>query len=183
MLQDKDENIQVFISNLTKGRLIVSTSAIMIYNRQNTWNILLLLIRIWLAFVMIKSGNCVLDIITSSDERLFFKKWFGDELHFPLPVFMALLAKGSEFIGGILLAPGLFTRISASFIAFTMLVATLTANLGENFNIDGGFTISYCLFALIIIVWGGGKYSLDYLFFKKYKTGPAVASASSSLHL
>jgi putative oxidoreductase len=141
----------------------------MVNNRPATWNILLLLLRIWLAYVMIKNGNSVLSIITSPDERLFFKKWFGEELHFPFPVLMAFLAKGSEFIGGILLAPGLFTRVSASLVAFTMLIATLTANLGENFNIDGGFTISYCLFALIFIVWGGGKYSADYLLFKKYR--------------
>jgi hypothetical protein len=51
-----------------------------------------------------------------------------------------------------------------------MLIATLTANLGENFNIDGGFTISYFLFALIFIVWGGGKYSAGYLLFKKYQS-------------
>jgi uncharacterized membrane protein YphA (DoxX/SURF4 family) len=66
---------------------------------------------------MIKNGNSVLSIISSPEERLFFKKWFGGELHFPFPVFIAFLAKGSEFIGGILLVPGLFTRVSASFIA------------------------------------------------------------------
>ena len=141
----------------------------MINKQPRIWSVLLLLIRLWLAYAMIKSGNCVLDILSSPEERLFFKKWFGEELHFPFPVIMAFLAKGAEFIGGILLAAGLFTRVSASFVAFTMLVATLTANLGENFNIDGGFTISYCLFALIFILWGGGKYSLDYLLFKKYR--------------
>lgn len=142
----------------------------MINNRPSQWNILLLLIRLWLAFVMIKNGNSVMGIITSPDEREFFRKWFGEELHFPFPVLMAFLAKGSEFIGGILLAPGLFTRISAAFVAFTMLVATLSANLGENFNIDGGFTISYFFFSLIFVVWGGGKFSLDYLFLKKYRS-------------
>ena len=141
----------------------------MINKQPGIWNVLLLLTRLWLAYAMIKSGNCVLDIISSPEERIFFKKWFGEELHFPFPVIMAFLAKGAEFIGGIFLAAGLFTRVAASFVAFTMLVATLTANLGENFNVDGGFTISYCLFALIFILWGGGKYSLDYLVFKKYR--------------
>ena len=50
-----------------------------------------------------------------------------------------------------------------------MLVATLVANLGENFVIDGGFTISYFLFAIILVVAGGGKYSLDHLSRKKKK--------------
>jgi putative oxidoreductase len=148
----------------------------MLNNRPGAWNILLLLIRLWLAYVMIKNGNSVLDILSSADERQFFKKWFGEELHFPFPIVMAFLAKGSEFMGGILLALGLFTRAAASIVAFTMLVATLTANLGENFNIDGGFTISYFLFALVFVAWGGGKYSTDYLLFKKYRdklSGPA----------
>ena len=74
---------------------------------------------------------------------------------------MAFLAKGAELTGGVLVFIGLFTRVGASLIAFTMLIATLTANLGQDFNIDGGFTISYCLFASILIFEGAGRYSLD----------------------
>jgi len=125
-------------------------------------NILLIAIRLWLGFNMIKSGNCVIDIIRSPAERDFFEKWFGRELHFPAPVFMAILAKGTEFLGGILVLCGIFTRISSLLIAFTMLVATLTANLGQDFNSDGHSTISYCLFACCLFVWGAGKYSFDY---------------------
>ncbi len=133
------------------------------------WEILLLLIRIWLCYKLIMSGNSVISIFTSAEEREFFRNWFGNELHFPMPILMAVLAKGSEFLGGIFVGLGLFSRIAASFIAFTMFVATITANLGENFNIDGGFTISYCLFALVIIVWGAGKYSLDHFLYKSNK--------------
>jgi uncharacterized membrane protein YphA (DoxX/SURF4 family) len=135
------------------------------FKRDNLWNALLLIIRIWLGYRMVTASySSVRDIIFHPKERVFFEKWFGDELHFPMPVLMAFLAKGAEFAGGIFLIPGLFTKVSASFIAFTMFVATVTANLGQNFNIDGGFTISYCLFALIFLLWGGGKYSVDYLF-------------------
>ena len=137
----------------------------------NLWNVLLLIIRIWLGYRMITAGySSVRDIIFHPNERVFFEKWFGDELHFPMPLLMAFLAKGAEFAGGIFLIPGLFTKIAASFIGFTMFIATVTANLGENFNIDGGFTISYCLFALIFLLWGGGKYSVDYLLFKLFST-------------
>lgn len=116
------------------------------------------------------SYSSVIDIIFHPQERAFFEKWFGDELHFPLPLLMAFLAKSAELSGGIFLLSGLFTKISASLIAFTMLVATITANLGKDFVVDGGFTISYCLFALIFLLWGGGKYSLDYQFSKKGHT-------------
>jgi uncharacterized membrane protein YphA (DoxX/SURF4 family) len=140
------------------------------------WPILLLLIRIWLCYAMIRNGNSVIGIFNNENERIFFRKWFGEELHFPAPLLMAALAKGSEFIGGILLGLGLFTRLSASFVAFTMFVATVTANLNkENFNIDGGFTISYMLFALIFVVWGAGIYSLDYLIGRRRNHTPQPA--------
>ena len=134
------------------------------YDKTSIWNIVLLLVRIWLGYRMFTASySSVTGIIFHPEERAFFEKWFGEELHFPMPLAMAFLAKGSELAGGIFVFAGLFTRASASLIAFTMLVATLTANLGKDFNIDGGFTISYFLFALILIVEGGGKYSLDYL--------------------
>ena len=139
-----------------------------IYNEKTAWNILLLLIRIWLGYRMFSASySSVIDIIFHPKERAFFEKWFGEELHFPAPVVMAFLAKGAELTGGFFVFIDLFTRAAASLIAFTMLVATLVANLGENFIIDGGFTISYVLFAAILIIGGGGKYSLDHFRSKK----------------
>ncbi len=138
------------------------------YGKAQTWNYLLLILRIWLGYRMFTAGySSVIGILTSADERAFFQKWFGDELHFPIPVVMAFLAKGSEVLGGILVFLGLFTKKGAALIVFTMLIATVTCNLGKNFNIDGGFTISYILFASIFILWGAGKFSLDSLFFNK----------------
>jgi len=132
-----------------------------------TWDSLMLLIRIWLGYRMFTASySSVVDIIFHPKERAFFENWFGKELHFPMPLFMALLAKGAELLGGILVMPGLMTRFAASLIAFTMVIATLVANLGENWNIDGGFTVSYTLFALILIVNGPGKYSLDSRLFR-----------------
>jgi len=139
-----------------------------ILNERTAWNILLLLIRVWLGYRMFgASYSSVIDIIFHPKERVFFEKWFGEELHFPMPVVMAFIAKASELTGGFFVFFGLFTRAFASLIAFTMLVATLVANLGENFIIDGGFTISYVLFALILIVAGAGEYSLDHFRLKK----------------
>jgi putative oxidoreductase len=127
-------------------------------------NIILLLIRIWLGYRMITASySSVTGIIFRPNERPFFIKWFGQELHFPFPLLMAFLAKGSELSGGILVFLGLFTRPAASLIAFTMLVATLSANLGVDWNIDGGFTVSYFLFSLVLLTEGSGKFSLDYL--------------------
>ena len=138
------------------------------FDKMKTWHVLLMLIRIWLGFRMFTASySSVTGIIFHPEERAFFIKWFGEELHYPMPLLMAFLAKGAELSGGTFLFAGLFTKVSASLIAFTMFMATVTANLGKDFNLDGGFTISYFLFALLFIFWGAGKYSLDYLLFKK----------------
>jgi putative oxidoreductase len=135
-------------------------------NTSRIWNVLLLFIRVWVGYRLITASlSSVIDIIFHPEQRSFFIKWFGDELHFPMPLQMAFLAKGAELSGGTFLVLGLFTRVAASIVAFTMFIATITANLGENFVIDGGFTISYFLFALIFLYWGAGKYSCDHLFF------------------
>jgi putative oxidoreductase len=131
-------------------------------------NYFLLMVRIWLGYRMIgASYSSVVDILFHPKERDFFIKWFGDELHFPMPLIMAFLAKSSELLGGTLVIPGLFTRPAAGLIAFTMFVATITANLGADWVIDGGFTVSYVLFALLLLIDGAGKYSLDYLLFRR----------------
>jgi putative oxidoreductase len=79
---------------------------------------------------------------------------------FPVPELFALAAAASEFIGGILLAIGLFTRHSAFFIAFTMAVAIyrhLTTDL--RFELAG----LYFLIALVFIFKGGEGISVDSL--------------------
>ena len=75
--------------------------------------------------------------------------------------------KNAELSGGIFLFAGLFTKAAASFIALTMFMATITANLKKDFNLDGGFAISYFLFSFIFIIGRFGIFSLDYLLFKK----------------
>ena len=140
-------------------------------------NILLLVIRIWLGYRMFSASySSVVDIIFHPSERGFFIKWFGEELHFPMPLVMAFLAKGAELTGGILVFLGLFTRPASLLIAFTMLVATLTANLGADWIIDGGFAVSYILFALILLLDGSGKYSLDYLRSRRYAFKKSVVN-------
>jgi putative oxidoreductase len=78
---------------------------------------------------------------------------------------MAFLAKDAEFFGGLMVLLGLYTRVGASLIAFTMFVATVTANLtGKNWDVDGTITVSICLLAIMVIYCGGRKYALDFYF-------------------
>jgi uncharacterized membrane protein YphA (DoxX/SURF4 family) len=86
----------------------------MSFQSTKTWDILVLLIRFWLGYRMITASySSVIDIIFHPKERAFFENWFGKELHFPMPLFMAFLAKGAELFGGILVISGLMTRIGA----------------------------------------------------------------------
>jgi uncharacterized membrane protein YphA (DoxX/SURF4 family) len=142
-------------------------------NYNLTWSICLLLIRLWLGYTMINGGQSILTFF-SKEHKDFFQEWFG-RLGFPAPLFFAFLAKGTEFICGILVCLGLLTRISSSLIAFVMLIATLVANIDyhvkEKLIIEDGFvTISCFLFACLLAINGAGRYSLDNLIFKnKYK--------------
>jgi putative oxidoreductase len=124
--------------------------------------IMYLLFRLWFGYTMMENGKFIFD----SSQTDFFLQWFGKELHFPAPLLMYYLAKGSEFFGGLLIFLGLFSRVAAGFVAFTMLVATLTANIHNIYSGDGAITISLLSFAFMFIICGSGRLSIDYLIFK-----------------
>ncbi len=79
---------------------------------------------------------------------------------FPAPVVFALSATLSEFVGGILLAIGLFTRYSAFFVAFTMAVA-----IYRHLTTDMRFELAglYFLISLLFLFKGGEGISVDNL--------------------
>jgi putative oxidoreductase len=139
------------------------------------WSIYLLLIRLWLGDTMINGGQSILTFFSKGNQD-FFQRWFGHDLGFPAPLLMAFIAKGTEFFGGIFICIGIFTRVSSSLIAFVMLIATLAANVDYHFKehllIEDGFvTVTCFLFACLLIIKGGGKYSLDnYIFRNKFKS-------------
>src|SRR5215813_2055209 len=81
-----------------------------------------------------------------------------------LPPSLAVVAGLVEFVGGLMLAAGLATRVVAALVAGLMTVAVLQVHLGNGFFwTDGGF--EYPLFwgvvALAFVLRGGGRYSLD----------------------
>jgi putative oxidoreductase len=93
-----------------------------------------------------------------------FADWLKKDLHFPAPLLMAYLRTGAELFGGIFLVLGLFTRLGAALIGFTMLVATFSAGKGDIFG-EAEMTVVYATFCLIILLIGAGRYSLDYVLF------------------
>lgn len=92
---------------------------------------------------------------------------FFDSLELPLPKFQAILAGSTEMIGGLLLIAGLGTRLISVPLAFTMVVAYLTAHRDEAFASLSDFTdqapFPFLMAALVTLAFGAGKFSVDRL--------------------
>jgi len=99
---------------------------------------------------------------------------YFESLHIPMPKLNAIMAGSTECFGGALLALGLFARPVSIPLIGTMLVAYYTADrealMAITSDPDKFVTAAPFLFllaALIVLVFGPGKLSLDALFFKK----------------
>jgi putative oxidoreductase len=112
-----------------------------------------------------------------------FIKMF-ESLNIPAPSLNAHFIAGLEFVGGILLALGLGSRVISLLLAGDMFVAFVTAereNLKSIFSDpDKFFNASphtFLFIALIILAFGPGKISLDHLIvvLRRKKTQTATA--------
>lgn len=79
---------------------------------------------------------------------------------FPLPEVLGPFAALSEFVGGLFLAIGLFTRPAALSVLGTMLGAAFVVHAGDPFS-KKEFALAYAVAALAVLVAGPGKYSVD----------------------
>ena len=108
---------------------------------------------------------------------------FFASLHIPAPGFNARLAACTEFFGGILVLLGLATRVAVLPMAFTMVIAILTAKRAD---IDGLTTLvgfeewSYLVFFVWLALVGAGPVSLDTLIRKlRRRNDRSLASATT----
>jgi len=83
-------------------------------------------------------------------------------LGFPEPVLFAWAAALSELVGGILLAAGFMTRLSALFFGFTMFVAAFGRHLNDPWDVKE-LSVLYLAIALIFVFKGSGRFSIDHL--------------------
>jgi putative oxidoreductase len=91
---------------------------------------------------------------------------FFASLHIPAPAFNARLTAATEFFGGLAILLGLGTRLVALPLAFTMVIAIVTAKRGDITGLTAlvGFEEwSYLVFFLWLAVAGAGPLSLDRL--------------------
>ncbi len=91
-----------------------------------------------------------------------YAKWLTD-VHFPAPLLMAYLGKGSEFVGGVFLLLGLFTRATCVILILTFSGITFLLGHGKIFYEDQ-HPFMYVVFSLVFLFSGSGKISLDSLF-------------------
>jgi putative oxidoreductase len=87
---------------------------------------------------------------------------FG-KMGLPFPMLSATLATAAEFLGGIALFLGLFTRVAAVPVAFTMLIAFATVHMKKGFFLPGGFEYVLALFTanVALVFLGSGPLALD----------------------
>lgn len=87
-----------------------------------------LLLRIFLAPIFIYAGHGKLVALEDT------AYWFGEFLGLPAPMFMAVAAGVTEFVGGICLLLGVAVRLWAIPLMFTMIVAAVTAHWDKGWH-------------------------------------------------
>jgi putative oxidoreductase len=131
-----------------------------------------LLIRITVGVVFIRSGWGKLSDLSPVTE-------YFASLGIPMPGLNAAVASSVEFFGGILILVGLGARLVALPMAFTMVVAIITAKREE---IQGALSIlgfdewSYIVMFLTIVLIGAGPVSLDALIARRLRAAGESAA-------
>lgn len=86
--------------------------------------------------------------------------------NFKTSSFMPYLGKGAEFLAGILLILGLFTRFAALLIIGTFAYITFVVGQGK-FWMEDQHPFLFAVIGLMFFIIGPGDWSLDRKFFKK----------------
>jgi putative oxidoreductase len=123
----------------------------------------LLLVRLYWGWQLIESGWGKLHNLAKVAE-------FFTSLNLPMPAQMAAFISCVEFFGGLFLAIGLFSRMTALVLTINMIMAYVTADreaLLSFFSDPDKFSAAapyvFLVASLIILIFGPGKFCVDYL--------------------
>ena len=130
-------------------------------------------VRLWIAWQFLKSGLLKLD---SWDTTLFL---FKEEYRVPIvpPELAAVAGTGGELFFPVLLALGLFGRLSAiglSAVNAMAVYAYAHVLVSEGFEAALGQHYLWGFMLLVIVVYGPGKVSLDYVINRDRTTSGAT---------
>ena len=123
----------------------------------------LLAVRLYWGWQLIESGWGKLHNLPKVTE-------FFTSLNLPMPAQMAVFISCVEFLGGIFLAVGLLSRLTALVLTVNMIMAYITADreaLRSIFSDPDKFYVAapyvFLIASLIILIFGPGKFCLDTL--------------------
>jgi putative oxidoreductase len=118
-----------------------------------------LLMRIYFGYFWVETGWGKIQNLEAFTEK--FVGW-----GVPYPHFSAVLSGYTEWLGGLLIMAGLFTRVASIPMMFNMLVAIVKVKIKEVSGVDDFVEMDEALY-LLILSWlmmaGPGRASLDYL--------------------
>ncbi len=123
----------------------------------------LAILRIVTGLLMVYHGWEVFD----NNKMIEYSKWDVVKT-LPAPLFMVYAGKGLEFVSGLLLAAGLFTRPAALLMAVNMLFICFRIGNGK-FYYEDQHPFIFAMMALVFFFAGPVKWSIDQLIFKPKK--------------
>jgi putative oxidoreductase len=139
----------------------------------------LLLIRLAWGYQMHMTGDLKLHDISKVTARF-------THLAIPLPAASAVFITALEFVGGLLFALGLGSRLIALLFVGDMTVAYITVDrkalttiFSDPHNFYHAAPYTYLVAALIVLIFGPGKFSLDALLTKRFAARASNPKASS----
>lgn len=142
-----------------------------ILSAKGSWQPGIMLVRVMVGFYIFRYGRELFNIHDLLD--------FLTKSGWPLPVFSGYAAKIIELAGGVLLALGLFTRITSVLLMLVMMGVIITMNRGN--ILEGEHPALFFLVFALFCFNGPGKFSLDYLFFDRRFAATADGSRAAAL--
>jgi putative oxidoreductase len=119
------------------------------------WSLLLVRLAVGTVFVM------------HGGQKLFVMGYHGvagflGQMGFPIPVVAAIVLIAVEFLGGLAVFLGIYTRYAAALLAADMLVAMLVVHLKGGFFLPRGFEYTFVLLlaSLALVLSGPGALAL-----------------------
>jgi len=115
----------------------------------------LLILRLWFGLEMVIAHGWpkLRNFLAGETDQFLNFLGLGTHLSYGLAVF-------GEFVCGLLIAVGLFTRLSTIPYMITMLVAAFLVHWDDGWS-KMSFPLMYFIPALVLLITGPGKYSLD----------------------